>query len=99
MFGMEDILTDQPSNPANNANAMMTTSNVFRNDSNITISFFPSPHLDEQLYRWRPHLDFHRIRCGRSAKNFQKFVNFFINPSNYSESCNSNHFMVSLLER
>jgi hypothetical protein len=54
MFGMEDILADQPSNPANNANAMMTTSNVFRNDSNITISFFPSPHLDEQLYRWRP---------------------------------------------
>jgi hypothetical protein len=50
MFGMEDILADQPSNPANNANAMMTTSNVFRNDSNITISFFPSPHLDEQLY-------------------------------------------------
>ena len=43
MLGMEVILTDHPINPASKANAMMTTNNVFRNDSNIKFSFFPSP--------------------------------------------------------
>jgi hypothetical protein len=43
MVGIEVNLTDHPINPASKANAIMTTNNVFRNDSNMQISFLPSP--------------------------------------------------------